>query len=72
MKDIILKAVKTFLQAFVATFMGYGMIDPNDKSLLKSLVIAGIAAGLSAVMNVDYKSLEGVKKKEDDEVEGEG
>ena len=62
MKDVIIKALKTFAQAFIGTIMGYGLVDPSDKSGFKALIIAGVAAGLSALMNVDYKSLEGANK----------
>lgn len=82
MKDVILKSIKTFIQAFLACVMGYGLIDPSDKAGYKALLIAGVASGLSALMNVDYKSLEGANKyinktneekaNEEKEIEGEG
>lgn len=82
MKDVILKSIKTFIQAFLACVMGYGLVDPTDKAGYKSLIIAGVASGLSALMNVDYKSLEGANKyinktneekaNEEKEIEGEG
>ena len=82
MKDVILKSIKTFIQAFLACVMGYGLIDPSDKAGYKALMIAGVASGLSALMNVDYKSLEGANKyinktneekaNEEKEIEGEG
>lgn len=84
MKDVILKSIKTFIQAFLACVMGYGLVDPSDKAGYKALIIAGVASGLSALMNVDYKSLEGANKyinkpnkdkeiaNEEKEIEGEG
>lgn len=63
--DVILKAVKTFIQAFIATVFSYGVIDPTDKGLSKSLIIAGVAGGLSALMNIDYDAIKGVKKDKD-------
>lgn len=49
-KDIALRALKTFLQAFLASFT----IDAatlGDTKLLKSVLISALAAGISAVMN---------------------
>lgn len=79
-KNIIIKLVKTFIQAFLGCVMGYGLIEPENEAGYKALVVAGIAAGLSALMNVDYKALEGAKEHikdidnndNEDEVEGVG
>ena len=48
MKDILVRAAKTFVQAFIAT-LAVAQITDNDS--LKAALIAGIAAGVSAVWN---------------------
>ena len=58
MKDIIIKCLKTFVQAFLAVIVSSGIIDVGDKSVLKSVIVAGVASGIAALMNIDYKSIE--------------
>ena len=48
---ILIRALKTFIQAALAV-MAAGIIDVSDLSTLKALAIGGIAAGVSAVMNL--------------------
>ncbi len=48
MKDILVRAAKTFVQAFIATLAVANMTD-NDS--IKAAVIAAVAAGVSAVWN---------------------
>ncbi len=48
MKDILVRAGKTFIQAFIAT-LAVATITDNDS--MKAALIAGIAAGVSAVWN---------------------
>ena len=50
--DIVVRAVKTFVQAFVAAWMVSGFV------LDKSAVIAAAAAGISAVWNYVRELLE--------------
>jgi hypothetical protein len=47
-KDILVRAAKTFVQAFIATLAVANMTD-NDS--IKAAVIAAVAAGVSAVWN---------------------
>lgn len=43
---------RTFLQGFVGVFAGTSILDLQDMNLLKTLIISGIMAGLSAVMSL--------------------
>ena len=52
-KDIIVRALKTFIQGFLgALAVTLPNSDFSDLSVLKSLLIGAIAAGISAVMNL--------------------
>lgn len=50
-KDIGVRALKTFFQAFLAVVL-VGLTDVHDMNKLKVLMIAGISAGISALMNL--------------------
>ena len=53
MKDILIRAVKTFIQAFLAAFLiGTNNLTSLDKKVLESALLGGLAAGISAVMNL--------------------
>ena len=53
MKDIIIRALKTFLQGFLgALTVSLPNSDYSDEYVLKSLLIGAVAAGISAVMNL--------------------
>lgn len=53
MKDILIRALKTFIQAFIAAFLlGTENLSHIDKQVLESALLAGLAAGISAVMNL--------------------
>lgn len=53
LKDIMIRAIKTFIQAFIAAFLlGTGNLSNLDKKVLESALLAGLAAGISAVMNL--------------------
>lgn len=53
MKDIIIRAVKTFIQGFLgALAVTLPNNDYSDLTVIKSLLIGAIAAGISAVMNL--------------------
>ena len=59
MRDILIRAGKTFLQGFLASLMVF--INSNatiDKTMLKSAIIGAIAGGISAVMNFIIQLLE--------------
>lgn len=53
MKDIIIRALKTFLQGFLGALT---VTLPNsnfsDYTVIKSVLIGAVAAGISAVMNL--------------------
>lgn len=52
-KDILIRAVKTFIQAFIAAFlMGTNNLSTLDKKVLESALLGALAAGISAVMNL--------------------
>lgn len=58
MKKFLLKlwsnrAFRTFLQGFIGVFAGVQLFDLKDMNVLKTLVISGIMAGLSAVMSLN-------------------
>lgn len=48
--DIVVRAFKTFVQAFLAT-VAVGVVGVNDLNAAKALAVAGVAAGLSAAWN---------------------
>lgn len=53
LKDILIRALKTFLQAFIAAFLlGTSNLSNLDKKVLESALLGGLAAGISAVMNL--------------------
>lgn len=53
MKDILIRAGKTFLQGFLASFLlTTGNLSNLDKTVLKSALIGALAGGISAVMNL--------------------
>ena len=53
MKDILIRALKTFIQGFLASL---AVLLPNndysDFSVLKSILVGALAGGISAVMNL--------------------
>jgi hypothetical protein len=49
-RDIGVRAFKTFVQAFLAV-VAVGVVSVTDFNALKALIIAGVAAGISATMN---------------------
>jgi hypothetical protein len=58
MKKFLLKlwsnrAFRTFLQGFIGVFAGVQLFDLKDMNVLKTLVISGIMAGISAVMSLN-------------------
>lgn len=55
MKDIAIRAAKTFVQAFLAT-LAVSVATVNDVPTLKAAVVGAAAAGISAVWNYVVKS----------------
>lgn len=63
MKDILIRAGKTFIQGFLgALAITLPNSDFSDMTVVKSLLIGAIAGGLSAVMNL----IVNLMKKEND------
>lgn len=50
MNDILVRAIKTFVQAFLAT-VALGLVNVVDLNTAKAVALAGVAAGISAVGN---------------------
>lgn len=48
---LIVRALKTFLQAFLAVLLA-GLVNVTDMSAAKALAVSALAAGISAIMNV--------------------
>lgn len=53
MKDILIRALKTFIQGFLgALAVTLPSTDLTDGALVKSILIGALAGGISAVMNL--------------------
>lgn len=48
---LVVRALKTFVQAFLAA-VSLGIVTTTDIPALKALIVGAIAAGVSAVMNL--------------------
>lgn len=51
LEALVVRALKTFLQAFVAA-VSLGVVSTTNISAIKALIVGAIAAGISAVMNL--------------------
>ena len=52
LKDICIRAFKTFIQGFLASLMmSMNNLSNFDKTLVKSALLGALAGGLSALMN---------------------
>jgi len=62
MKDVVIRALKTFAQAFISAISIDALFGVTDLDMLKkigiSMLIAGTAAGISALWNSALKMLE--------------
>ena len=64
--DIFIRAFKTFIQGFLASFVTFMYNNTSfDKNLLKSAFIGALASGFSALMNYVIELL---KKEEKENV----
>lgn len=53
MKDILIRAIKTFIQGFLgALIVTLPSSDLTNKAVVKSMLIGALAGGISAVMNL--------------------
>lgn len=60
MKDILIRAGKTFIQGFLgALAVTLPNSDFNNSEVIKSLLIGAVAGGVSAVMNLIINLLKG-------------
>lgn len=52
-KDILVRAIKTFFQGFLGSLaVTLPSTDFTDNTIVKSILIGAVAAGISAVMNM--------------------
>lgn len=59
MKDIFIRALKTFFQGFLASLMlSLNNLSNFDENLLKSALLGALAGGISCVMNMIIKLLD--------------
>lgn len=58
LKDILIRAFKTFIQGFLATLIVLlKESDLTDLNILKSILIGALAGGISAIMNLIINAL---------------
>ena len=71
MKDVVVRALKTFIQAAISYVCTISFIDIDwsDNTVVGGVILAALAAGISALMNIDWDaiSLEKAVKEVDDE-----
>lgn len=64
MKDILIRAFKTFIQGFLgALAITLPTTDLTNYELVKSILIGAVAGGISAVMNLIINLLKKEEKK---------
>ena len=66
MKDIFVRAAKTFIQAALGYICTVSLVDINwdDRTVVAGVILAAVSAGLSALMNIDWNAIS-IEKKED-------
>ena len=63
MKDILIRAFKTFIQGFLAVLVvELPNIDLSNEEFVKSIMIGAVAGGMSAVMNLIIQALDSKKE----------
>ena len=69
MRNIVVRAGKTFIQAALGYICTVSLIDIDwkNKTVVAGVILAAISAGISALMNVDWEGL----TARNDEEEGE-
>jgi len=73
------RAFRTFLQGFIGVFAGVQIFDLKDVNVVKTLIISGIMAGLSAVMSLStgeqpkvvLVGTQDMEAEQEDAIEGE-
>ena len=59
LKDVLIRAFKTFIQGFLATMIVLlKESDLSDLNILKSVLIGALAGGISAIMNLIINALQ--------------
>lgn len=58
LKDIGIRAAKTFVQAFMGAVSIDVAFATTDRSVWKSMLLGGVAAGISAVWNLVLNALD--------------
>ena len=68
MKDIIIRAAKTFIQAALSYVCTMNFIDTDytNRKLLVGLLLSAGAAGISAIMNIDWTKVGQEKEKKNE------
>ena len=77
MKDVVVRALKTFIQAAISYVCTISFIDIDwsDNTVVGGVILAALAAGISALMNIDWdaisleKAVEEVDEEEDTDAE---
>ena len=71
MKDVVVRAFKTFIQAAISYVCTISFIDIDwsDNTVVGGVILAALAAGISALMNIDWDAISLEKAAE--EVGGE-
>lgn len=72
MREILVKAGKTFLQAVIAYIFTLNLsgVDFSDKNVVIGIITAAVAAGFSALMNFDWSGAEKKTEKIEDKAVG--
>ena len=74
MKDVVVRALKTFIQAAISYVCTISFIDIDwsDNTVVGGVILAALAAGISALMNIDWDAISLEKAAEEvDEAEGD-
>ena len=72
MKDVVVRALKTFIQAAISYVCTISFIDIDwsDNTVVGGVILAALAAGISALMNIDWDAISLEKAAEEvDEAE---
>ena len=71
MKDVVVRAFKTFIQAAISYVCTISFIDIDwsDNTVVGGVILAALAAGISALMNIDWDAISLEKAAEAGEAE---
>ena len=71
MKDVVVRAFKTFIQAAISYVCTISFIDIDwsDNTVVGGVILAALAAGISALMNIDWDAISLEKAAEVDDEE---